>query len=95
MRLILLSGYLRAHALLLFPQLGREVGAEIFCLEQLANFNLGLAREWIRAALDPFDRLVLRLHLPQSEAGDQVLRFGERSLNNGALVSGELDPSAI
>src|SRR5438309_7508345 len=90
--LLLLRGFLpllglRAQALLLFPELGRELGSEVFRLEHLANLDLGLAREGIRTALDPFDRLFLRLHLPQPEAGDQLLRLGERPVDHGALVS--------
>src|SRR5436309_272868 len=100
--LLLLRGFLpllglRAQALLLFPELGRELGPEVFRLEHLANLDLGLAfeREGIRAALDPFDRLCLRLHPPQPEAGDQLLRPGERPVDYGALVARELDPRAL
>ena len=35
------------------------------------------ARHRVGAALDPFDRFFLRLHLPEPEAGDQFLGFGE------------------
>src|SRR5213596_1625424 len=47
------------------------------------------------AALDPFDRLFLRLHLPQPEARDQLLGLGERPVDDGPLVPGELDPRAL
>src|SRR5207247_9034748 len=100
--LLLLRGFLpllglRAQALLLFPELGRELGPEVFRLEHLANLDLGLAfeREGIRAALDPFNRLCLRLHPPQPEAGDQLLCLGERPVDYGALVSQEPDPRAL
>src|SRR2546426_10597244 len=96
--LLLLRGFLpllglRAQALLLFPELGRELGPEVFCLEHLANLDLGLAfeREGIRSALDPFDRLCLRLHLPQPEVGDQLVRLGERPVDYGALVAREFE----
>src|SRR5712692_4567098 len=86
---------LRAQVLLLFPELGRELGPEVFRLEHLANLDLRLAREGIRAALEPFNRLCLRLHLPQPEAGDQLLRLGERPVDHGALDSREPDPRAL
>src|SRR5437870_8485178 len=83
--LLLLRGFLpllglRAQALLLLPELGRELGPEVFRLEHLANLDLGLAfeREGMRAALVPFDRICLRLHPPQPEAGDQLLRYSAR-----------------
>ena len=42
-----LLGDLRAQALLLLPELGRELGAEVLRLEHLANLDLGpLVREW-------------------------------------------------
>ena len=49
----------------------------------------------IGAALDPFDRLFLRLHLPQPEAGDQLLGLGEGPVDHGPLVAGELDARAL
>src|SRR5712692_1037997 len=49
--------YLLAQALLLLPELGRELGAEVLCLEHLANLDLGHPFHGIGAALDPLDRL--------------------------------------
>ena len=40
-----LCGHLRAQALLLLPQFGRELGTEVFRFVHLANLNLGLARD--------------------------------------------------
>src|SRR5437879_6487173 len=76
-RLFLLRGHFRAQALLLLSELGGEFGAEVLRFEHLANFDLGLPAERIGAAPDPFDRLCLRLHLPQPETGDQLFRLGE------------------
>src|SRR5438094_5179133 len=63
---LLLRGRLRPQALFLLPEFGRERGTEVFRLEHLANFDLGAAVE--RGALQPLDRLFLRLDLPQPEA---------------------------
>src|SRR2546422_244158 len=90
-----LLGQLRAKALFLLPELGSELGAEIRRLEDLANFDLGLRASGIGAALDPFDRFLLRLHLNQPEAGDQLLRLGEGPVDHGPLRSGELDARAL
>src|SRR6266581_1441983 len=65
-------------------------------LENLPDLDLGFgSRHRIRAALDPFDRLLLRLHLPQPEAGDQLLRLGEWPVGHRALVSREFDARAL
>ena len=61
---LLVGGHLRAQALLLLPQLGRELAAEVFGFEYLSYLDLGLAGERIGAALDPGNRLVLRFHFP-------------------------------
>src|SRR5438552_7660572 len=91
----LLCGDLRAQALLLLPQLGRELGAEVLRLEHLANLDLGILPHRIGAALDPFDRLLLRLHLPDPEAGDQLLGLGEGPVDDGALRTREPDARAL
>src|SRR5256885_13191093 len=57
-----LRGGLRAQTLLLLLQLGRERVAEVLRLEHLTDFDLGAAAE--RRALQPLDRVLLRLHLP-------------------------------
>src|SRR5215471_18006636 len=87
---------LGALALFLLAQLRREVGAEILGFVHLADLDLAVpALERTRAALDPFDRLVERLALPQPEAGDQFLGLGERAVDDAALVIGELDAHAL
>ena len=48
---------LRAHALLLLPELGRELGTEVVGLEDLTNLDLGAAVEG--CALEPLDRFFL------------------------------------
>src|SRR6266508_2056974 len=52
-RLLLLRRYLRAQALLLLPQLGRKLGAEVLRLEQLADLDLAILVMRIGTALDP------------------------------------------
>src|SRR5712691_1253299 len=90
---LLLRGHLRANSLLLLPELGRELAAKVLRLEHLANLDLRLLAEG--GALDPFDRLFLRLHLPEPEARDQLLRLGEGPVDYGPLPSRELDARAL
>src|SRR5262245_18098505 len=59
---LVLAGHLRAQALLLSSQLRRELGAEVVRLEHLPDLDLAFAFMRVRAALDPLDRLLLRLH---------------------------------
>src|SRR3954471_4721532 len=89
-------GCLGAYALLLLAQLGRELGAEVLGLEHLADLDLGLgAGHRVGAALDPLDRLFLRLHLPEPEAGDQLLRLGERAVGDNAPLAREAHARAL
>src|SRR6478735_7725627 len=76
---------LGADALFLLAQLRGEGLSEILGLEDPADLDLGIACHWIRAALDPFDRLFHRLALPDPETGDQFLGLGERSVDDGTL----------
>src|SRR6266550_2924096 len=85
---LLLRRDLRAQALFLLPQLGSELGTEIRRLEHLANLDLGIPLERVGAALDPFDRLLQRLHLKHPEAGDQLFGLGEGPVDHGALRAG-------
>src|SRR5204862_299917 len=89
-------GRLGAQALFLLAQFRRELGAEVLGLEHLANLDLGLAaRHRVGAALDPLDRLFLRLHLPEPEAGDQFLRLGERADGDNAPIDRDAHPHAL
>src|ERR1700682_5293781 len=80
-------GHLCAHALLLHAELRSKLGAEIRCLEHPANLDFGVSLERIRAAFDPFDRLLQRLHLKQPEARDQLLSLREGPVDDDALRS--------
>src|SRR5260370_32420793 len=51
---------------------GRVAGSEVRRLEHLPDLDLGILEG---GALEPFDRLFLRLHLPQPEPGDELLRL--------------------
>src|SRR6266568_5081563 len=93
---LLLLGHLRSQAFLLLPELGRELGAEILRLEHLSNLDHRLfAGYGIGTALDPLDRLFLRLDLPQPEAGDQLLCLGKRPIDDRSLRAGEADARAL
>jgi hypothetical protein len=70
-----------------------EGGCEVFGLEDLANLYVGLA--YVGTALDPLDRLFKRLDLPEPEAGDKFLAFGEGAVNDGAVLAGEVDAGAF
>src|SRR5919198_1787977 len=68
----------RPLPLSLLAQLGCERFAEILRLKDLPDLDLLTVGEG--DALRPFQRLLLRLHLPDPEPGDQLLRFGERTV---------------
>src|SRR5690606_39947876 len=91
----LLRLQLLPQPLLLLPELGCERLAEVLGLEDRPDFELGLRARRVRAALRPLDRLVHRLHLPEPVAGDELLRLGERPVDDGALVTGELHAHAL
>jgi hypothetical protein len=74
-----------AQAFFLRPQLRRELGAEVFRFEDLADLDLRFGSRRVGATLDPIDRLLLRLALPDPEAGDQLLRLGKRTVGDDSL----------
>src|SRR5437660_7846425 len=84
-------GHLRAEAFLLRSELGGELGAEVRRLEHLPDLDLGVAVERVRTALDPFDRFVLRFHLDQQEAGDELFGLGERPVDARTIRAREPD----
>src|SRR5664280_3679147 len=75
-------------------QLGREL-PPVRDIEDLPDLDLGIAFMRVRAALHPLDRLFLRLHLPQPEAGDELLRLRERPVHDGPLRAREAHPRAL
>ena len=60
---------------------GRVALGELGRLEDLTDLHLGAAVE--RRPLEPLDGLFLRLHLPEPEAGDQLLGLGEGAVDDG------------
>ena len=84
---LLLCRDFRAQAFFLFPQFGRELGAEILGFEHLTDFDFRFAGHRIGATLHPFDRFFLGLHLQQPEAGDQILRLRKRTVDDRALAA--------
>src|SRR5215467_2394932 len=86
---------LRAKAGLLFLKLGSELGAEVRRLEQRANLDLSFLSRWIRTTSYPLDRLFQRSYLPEPESRDQLLCFGEWSVDDRGLLPGEPDARAF
>src|SRR5258705_14017967 len=80
---LLLRGHLRADAILLFPEFWCELVTEVCRLEHLAYLDLGVLK---RRALEPFDRFIQRLHLPQPEACDQFFRLREGPIDHALLT---------
>src|SRR5258708_23065769 len=69
--------------LFLFPELSRRVaGCKIIRLGHQAELDFSLPE---RRPLEPFQRLVTRLHLPHPEARNELLGLGERAVDHGAL----------
>src|SRR5258708_10938974 len=80
---------------LLFPLrelAGGVAGSAVWRLEDLPDLDLGILEG---GALEPFDRLFLRLHLPQPEPGDELLPLRKGPVDHGPLSLGELDPRAL
>src|SRR5207237_9160666 len=79
--------------LLLLADLAAGIaGREVRRLEDLADLHLGILEA---CALEPLVRLLLRLHLPEPDAGDQLLRLRERPVDHGPLACGETDASTL
>src|SRR5687767_13018425 len=77
---------------LLFPELGSEFVAEVLRLEDMANFDLTFLEG---GPLEPLDCLLLRPHLPEPEAGDQLLALLEWPIDHRPLSPGELAPRPL
>src|SRR5215467_7232734 len=72
-----------------------EGRCEVFWLQDLADLYVGFAFVGVGASLDPLDGLFERLNLPEPEAGDEFLAFGEGAVNDGAVLAGEVDAGAF
>src|ERR1700687_467367 len=84
---------LLAELLLLLHDLPAGIArSEVGRLEHLPDLHLGVLEG---GALEPFDRLILGLHLPQPEPGDELLGLGEGSVDHGPLPLLELDARAL
>src|SRR5207244_3039696 len=60
----------------------RSCSDEVGILEHLTDLELGPAvKQW--RSLDPLDGLFFRRGLDQPEAGDELLRLGERAVDDG------------
>src|SRR2546426_5894103 len=83
---------LSPQSLLLLLELRLERITEVVRLEHLANLYFTFLE---RGPLQPLDGLVQRLHLPQPEARDQLLRLGEGPVDHRPLAPGEPDARAL
>src|SRR5687767_7539649 len=79
-------------SLLLLPELGRKLLAEVLRFEHLPELHLTLP-EW--RPLQPLDGLLLGSHLPQPEPGNELLCFGKWTIRDRALVPLEPHTSAL
>src|SRR4026207_1099726 len=79
----LLAGHLLTNSIFLLSQFWRELVAEVGCFKHLTNLNFFIIIE--RSALQPLDRLFFRLHLPEPEAGNELLCFRERTIGDRRL----------
>src|SRR5262245_31768378 len=75
------------------PRFPWSLLAEVIGFEDPPNLQLDVA-VFARPALHPFDRLLLRSHLNHREAGDELLGFGERAVDDRPLAAGRLHPHA-
>jgi hypothetical protein len=66
--------------------------AKVLELEHLPDLDLAVHE---RHPARPFDCFFLRLRLDQPEAGDELLRFRERAVDDRGLAARELDPGAL
>src|SRR5580692_8064870 len=79
------SSGLLAQLLVLLPQFGSQILAEIGRLEHRTNLHLNPAIE--RSPLQPFHRFLDRPNLPQPVAGNEFLALGEWTINHSALLA--------
>src|SRR5574341_1665922 len=83
-----------AELLLLLPELACGVNrSEVLGLVYRANLTLDIFAEG--RALDQFNRLIQRLHLPDPVARDEVLRLLKRSVNDGPLAPVARQPFSL
>jgi hypothetical protein len=68
---------------------GQDRG-EFLHLEDLADFDFGVAGVAVGATLDPLDGLFEGLDLQHPEAGDELLGLRERAVDDGARLAGNL-----
>src|SRR5262245_7031078 len=84
------------NAFCLLAMLGRKLRGEVLRFEHLPNLDFRLfTRHGIGAALDPIDCLLQRFALPNPKTGHQLLGFGKRTVNKGALIPRELNSSNL
>src|SRR5262249_13205050 len=72
---------------------GSEILTEIGSFKYRPNLDFRAAIE--RGALQPFDRLLDRSHLPHPVTGNQFLGLGERPVDYGSRLARELDALSL
>src|SRR5580704_14181106 len=89
------SCHLSAEVFFLLNFFVVEGRCEVFGLHDLADLYVGVAFVGVGASLDPLDGLFERLDLPEPEAADEFLAFGEGAVGDGAVLAGEVDAGAF
>jgi len=75
---------------------GIKLLGKILRFEDLTNLDFSLfARHGIWTALDPFDRFLKRLTLPQPKTRDQLLGFRKWTIGHDSFLSREFDSGAF
>ena len=73
------------------PELRCEAIAQLFCFEDRADIQVELAVVGVWARLRPLDGLVDGIDVPEPEAGDQLFRFGKRSVDDPGAAAIEVE----
>src|SRR5712691_2821747 len=69
--------------------------SEVVQLVQLAHLDLAILQRGIGETPGPFERLFARLDLNERVPGDELLRLGEGTVDQGALLPGVFDAPAL
>src|SRR5579863_5195451 len=76
-------------------EFGCHCFTEILRSEDGTDFDIRIRQHGVRAAFDPFDRLLDRPDLPDPKARDQFLGLRERAVSHRACLAGEAHALAV